>query len=82
MSHENEDADREAAHRLAAILNRMTTKARDEFGLTVGAISTALVSAGIKVARDEMGPEATASWLRDIAEEVERDPHPDTVGNA
>jgi hypothetical protein len=82
MTHENEDRDREAAHRLTHVLEQTTAKAAAEFGISTGAIATALISAGIRTARADMGPAATAAWLGDLAEEVARDPHPDCAGSA
>ena len=82
MTHENDDKDREAAHRLADALQRTTAKAAAEYGISTGAIATALISAGIRTARADMGPEATAAWLTDLAEAVARDPHPDCAGSA
>ena len=83
MTHENDDRDREAAHRFSASIQSVSARAMTTYGLTAGATATGCLIAAVRLARLEMDGESVAAWMRDVAAAVEAETTPpDCAGSA
>jgi hypothetical protein len=83
MTHENDDKDREAAHRFSACVQSASARAMASHGLTAGATATGCLIAAVRLARLDMDATAVANWMRDVAEAVEAETTPpDCAGRA